>query len=52
MFKGKDGKGGKKAKEILEDEFDFDLQEWYRGELAKFDMARQMEFDLQEEDFR
>lgn len=49
MFKGKDGKGGKKAKEILEDEFDFDLQEWYRGELAKFDMARQMEFDLQEE---
>ncbi len=49
MFKGKDGKGGKKAKEILEKEFDFDLQEWYRGELAKFDMARQMEFDLQEE---
>ena len=49
MFKGKDGKGGKKAKEILEKEFDFDLQEWYRGELAKFDMARQMEFELQEE---
>lgn len=49
MFKGKDGKGGKKAKEILEDEFDFDLQKWYRGELEKFDMARQMEFDLQQE---
>ena len=49
MFKGKTGGRSKKAKEILEKEFDFDLQEWYRGELAKFDMARQMEFDLQEE---
>lgn len=49
MFKGKDGKGGKKAKEILEDEFDFDLQEWYRGELEKFDMAKQMEFELIQE---
>jgi hypothetical protein len=51
MFKGKDSKGGggKTAKDILEEEFQFDLQAWYRGELAKFDMARQMEFELQEE---
>ncbi len=51
MFKGRDPKGGKgkTAKDILEEEFQFDLQAWYRGELAKFDMARQMEFELQEE---
>tara|TARA_R100000654_G_scaffold1268_2_gene4623 strand:- start:6805 stop:8721 length:1917 start_codon:yes stop_codon:yes gene_type:complete len=51
MFKEpKEGRGrGKTVKDILEEEFQFDLQAWYRGELAKFDMARQMEFELQEE---
>ena len=49
MFKGKTKGGGKKAKDILKEEFDFDLQEWYRGEILKFDAARQMEFDLQQD---
>ena len=49
MFKGKNKSGrDKKAKDIIKEEFEFNLQEWYRGELMKFDEAKKMEFEIQQ----